>query len=163
MSDMEAFIVTGIHNGERYAGMFAATSVEDAELQARSVVGASLEVAAIIAPGSEINTAGYPPEMGPGAPGWELACGNLNEDPSAPPAVGDYIYVPFCDGGHFTAPNGEAGIARVLSVEDWGRGQVGVQTHEHCGVTTNWTHLASKQRGLHEHYRYCRAGMSDER
>lgn len=152
--DIDSFIVTGIANGQRYAGVFAAADHEDAERSARSVMGAGLMISATIGPGQEIHTASYPPEMGPGTPEWSVARGQVNTDPDRAPSIGDVIYV----GPHDDATGGLATVTKVVTT---GRDPM-VTVDEQEGWSMNWRSLAAMQERLRESYGFERARM-DER
>jgi hypothetical protein len=71
--------------------------------------------------------------------------------------VGDYIYVPFDDGGHWSAPCLEGGLAKVRAVKDMGTYAM-VETEEQIGHQRNWSFLAVQQADLHAQYGLARAG-----
>ncbi len=151
---MRTFTVTGIKQGERWAGTFEATDFEDAERAARVVVGSDLLVAAIIEPDGTVHTAGYPPSIGPGTNVWEVANGSLLDDPSVPPVVGQYIYVPYHGGSHPSVPDCLPGLATVHSVTTPDRDDWMVTVQEHPGWGLSWKYLAGQQHQLHEDHRY---------
>jgi hypothetical protein len=151
---MQTFTVTGIDaSGERWSGTFEARDAYHAEQLAREVAGERLQVAAVIGADRTVYTAGWPPASGPGTPGWDVVSGTrLNDDPNSPPSVGDYVYMPYCDGGHPSAPDELPGLARVKNVHTT-LGSVMIEVEEHGG-SMSWPYLARMQRELHRDHRY---------
>lgn len=135
-----------------------------AEQLARAEHGQRLLISAVVEGERPDAVEAYPADIGPGCEEWPTAQGiGLRSDPERPPAIGEYIYVPYHEGGHFTAPDELPGLARVTNViPSTGPGKTSymVAVAEHRGGQTSWSYLASHQREWHERYRYMRAGMS---
>lgn len=157
---MKTYTVSGIwpDSHKRWSTFVAAAGFDEAETKARILSCPGMLIASIVEGAATIYTSGRPADLGPGAPGYELSLGQLNEDPSSPPAVGNLIYVPYSDGGHWSSPHCLAGIATVTAVEGEGSRAV-IQVAEHPGHSMSWGSLAKEQRKVHEDHPMARAGQ----
>jgi hypothetical protein len=160
---MQTYTVSGIwpETFERWSSTLLATGFEDAEAKARELSCPEMLIASVVEGPATIHTVGRSADFGPGSPGYKVTQGMLNTDPGCVPSVGDWIYLPHHDGGHPSCPDGLPGVAQVATVEPR-EGYSLVSAGAHPGVSMNWQHLATNQEFLHEHYRYERAGMSDD-